>query len=362
MRLIAAASIFLLMVQCTSRQEQSLIIGDFGQRSPGLFNTVYLFNMDTRGKPIDSAEIIDGVFQFSSKKLDSLLPFRAILKIKDTFQGREYLRPVGFKNPYLKNTVSITFFMDGSLIRFNNIDSTKRGFTITYSSDRNNKLLLSNQILTFPYSDSSADWEKVLSHDAKLISENSSAELLLGQYVRNVHLLDSAENHQLFSMFSSRLQQKGAEQILRQRTVKISSVKEIILSNENRDKENLFISGNKATLVVLWASWCLPCRKEIPFLKSLYGQYSKNGLDIRSVSIDDDEASWRNAMAMEKMPWRQFSSFHSDERKLLTIYFNIRQIPISVLFDADGNRLLELKGMSKDDESKLRELLGKILN
>ena len=58
---------------------------------------------------------------------------------------------------------------------------------------------------------------------------------------------------------------------------------------------------NKFKLVVFWASWCLPCRKEIPQIKSLQANYG-NSLSIYSISIDKDEAHWQNALKKESMP------------------------------------------------------------
>ncbi len=58
-------------------------------------------------------------------------------------------------------------------------------------------------------------------------------------------------------------------------------------------------------MVVFWASWCGPCRQEIPSLKKLYSAFTNSDLRIVSVSIDEDRSRWLKAVDEENMPWQQ---------------------------------------------------------
>ncbi|HXO76541.1 MAG TPA: TlpA disulfide reductase family protein, partial [Puia sp.] len=71
--------------------------------------------------------------------------------------------------------------------------------------------------------------------------------------------------------------------------------------------ENLRLSSLRGqyVLVDFWASWCMPCRAEIPHLKELYVQYHAAGLEIVSISIDAHPEAWKRAMGQEQMPWKQ---------------------------------------------------------
>ena len=59
-------------------------------------------------------------------------------------------------------------------------------------------------------------------------------------------------------------------------------------------------------MVILWASWCGPCRREIPQLKKIRESFaSSSKLSMVSVSVDDNKENWHKALDKEQMPWRQ---------------------------------------------------------
>lgn len=66
-----------------------------------------------------------------------------------------------------------------------------------------------------------------------------------------------------------------------------------------------FIRPGHYTLVEIWASWCMPCRGEIPFVRRAYDRYHRKGFDVLYVSIDSDAGNWKQALGEEKMPWPQ---------------------------------------------------------
>ena len=61
----------------------------------------------------------------------------------------------------------------------------------------------------------------------------------------------------------------------------------------------------KLLLIDFWASWCGPCRGEVPNLKKTYAQFKDKGVEFLSVSIDKSEEAWKKAMAEEGMEWPQ---------------------------------------------------------
>ena len=92
---------------------------------------------------------------------------------------------------------------------------------------------------------------------------------------------------------------------------------------------------NKLLLLDFWSSKCIPCRKENPNLINLYQQYHSKGLEIVSVSVDDDKKNWLNAIEQDKLSWIQicdFKSWGGDIPK----QFNINETPTSFLINQEG--------------------------
>ncbi|WP_289665534.1 TlpA disulfide reductase family protein [Flavobacterium panacagri] len=111
------------------------------------------------------------------------------------------------------------------------------------------------------------------------------------------------------------------------------------------------VAGKKYILVDFWASWCGPCRKEIPNLKTAYAEYGAKGFEILSISIDKDEKAWQKALGQENMQWHNLL----DDDKV-SKSFNVKTIPATYLVDSKGVIIGDnLRGA--DLEAKLKELL-----
>lgn len=110
----------------------------------------------------------------------------------------------------------------------------------------------------------------------------------------------------------------------------------------------------KYLIVDFWASWCGPCRQEIPHLKELYKKYKEKGLEILAVSVDAKTADWKKAMDDEKMSWPQV---HAQESKPVMASYLFSGIPYLVVIDKEGNIIEKnLRGASLD--KKLKEIFG----
>ncbi|MDY3560873.1 sigma-70 family RNA polymerase sigma factor [Gemmata sp. JC673] len=59
------------------------------------------------------------------------------------------------------------------------------------------------------------------------------------------------------------------------------------------------------TVVHFWASWCAPCKKQLPALKALHERFAARGLTTLSLSLDDESAPWRAALKELALPWAQ---------------------------------------------------------
>lgn len=120
----------------------------------------------------------------------------------------------------------------------------------------------------------------------------------------------------------------------------------------------LYSVQSKVKLIDFWASWCGPCRAMVPQLIEFYQEFHDKGLEIVSVSFDDNKEAWVKAIVDEKMPWVQGSDLkgYAEDTPLVKLY-GIFGIPHLVVLDKD-NRIVARNVRGKE----LHEVLAKLLN
>lgn len=91
----------------------------------------------------------------------------------------------------------------------------------------------------------------------------------------------------------------------------------------------------KYVLVDFWASWCMPCRAENPFLLKAYAELKDKNFEIVGVSLDDKKESWLGAVKADNLPWTQVSDVKGFKTEI-AVRFGISAIPQNVLIDPDG--------------------------
>jgi peroxiredoxin len=98
--------------------------------------------------------------------------------------------------------------------------------------------------------------------------------------------------------------------------------------------ENLRLSEYRGDVVMInfWATWCGPCRQEMPLLDQLYTRYERVGFSLLGVNIDDDSS---RAMDMMKELGVSFPVLF-DARKEVSQLYNVDAMPVTVLVDREG--------------------------
>jgi thiol-disulfide isomerase/thioredoxin len=90
-------------------------------------------------------------------------------------------------------------------------------------------------------------------------------------------------------------------------------------------------------LLNFWATWCAPCKDDLPVLKKLYAQYHAQGLEVVGVSCDNDGQELVKFMGQNRdMPWPQLFDASQPGWHALANQYGINQIPAMFLIDRKG--------------------------
>lgn len=96
-----------------------------------------------------------------------------------------------------------------------------------------------------------------------------------------------------------------------------------------------YIGTGKYVLLDFWASWCGPCRAEMPSVKAAYDKYHSKGFDIVSVSLDNKKDAWLKAIEQLGMNWNHLSDLQGWKCTAGQIY-GVNGIPCTLLIGPDG--------------------------
>lgn len=108
-----------------------------------------------------------------------------------------------------------------------------------------------------------------------------------------------------------------------------------INGNEVSTKE--LCESGKWVLIDFWATWCNPCRNEIPHLVAAYEKFAPKGLEIYGISLDrpNDEQKWKDFVAANKMTWVNAMGYVGNECPSADAY-NVSSIPTNFLYSPEG--------------------------
>lgn len=281
----------------------------------------YLYNYDT-GAKLDSIKPVEGIVTFTGEIDD---PVIGVISMKGKRGGAQ-------------------FILESGTISFN-----EKGQAFgTELNDRMREAIDALNAFDGKYRDAQTDEEKekiVNDYNALLKStafENSDNPLGLYFFMSAANmienpqeLIDTVDKYPYFG------KSKRISNIVEAANKKLATspgkkmVDFEITYDGKTEKLSDYVGKGKFVLVDFWASWCGPCRRQIPVLKEILAEYGDKGLEVLGVAVWDEVENTKQAIKDHEIPWHSIL----DAQRIPTDLYGIQGIPCIILFSPDGTIL-----------------------
>lgn len=374
--LLAASAI--ILASCNSNKPGYTIKGTVA--NPALDGKyVYLCNLNSaNSSPMDSVLVKNGKFTFKGTQETPLLTLIQFNK-KDLFPTGKDLRDYGpgenqmFSTLLVLENAPLTVKLDTvSNISGTPENNSLQNFVNGIDDLRKKAAYLDDKIAVFR-SLSKEEQQQIRDEYDGFMDQRSE---LAKQYIQNnSDKLSGAYIYWSFRRFLSEEDQMalldqtgptfksapGIEAIIKHfdvvKSVSAGKPFKDFTMNDTKDqprKLSDYVGKGNYVLVDFWASWCPPCRAEMPHLVELYKKYHKKGFEIVGVSLDDKKENWEKGIKDLNITWPQFSDLRGWKNAAAALY-GVNNIPSTFLIDPQG--VIVARNLRGDSlEKKIEEI------
>ncbi len=350
--------VVLLLTSCNNKYKANkiLIEGNVKHIPDG---KVYLTEAHHWSIFLDSTIASNGHFTFKVKADSSFFPYMASIcfpdstsptKIRQLLYANEFLLPKGLtKGIYNHNS---GFYLERGLTQIND-ESTNQN-----SLDPYVKIKAGRQNEAYYKNEGSGNLRR-------RIKEYPFSYFLLQSLFDIKEKYSKNEIREIISMFDKDLQNSKLGDLFRRylayRPDSGNPCVNLLLLNSHNERRTIIDTSSRLNMLVFWASWCGPCRMEIPTLKEIQKEYNGKGVNLVSISIDENKNMWEKALQKEKMVWPQYI-VDKDKIDIVKQQYNFSAIPLVVFTDSKGIEIRRFVGFDPNQKGLYREVMDKVLS
>ena len=174
--------------------------------------------------------------------------------------------------------------------------------------------------------------------------DNEFGYFLLTYYPEE--LIDNNTRAKLIKELPAEMRQRTAIKQMEQtinaaaKTAEGSTIKDFTQKTPDGTEISLMdeVKKHKVTVIDFWASWCGPCRQEMPFMMQMYDKLHSKGLGIIGISLDNDKDAWVKGTEALGFTWPQMSDLKGWDNEIAQ-HFQVTSIPHTIVVDQKGTIL-----------------------
>lgn len=359
---ITCLLLFILISSC--KHDNSIILkGDI----KGL-NTKWIYlhnNYPVGSPPIDSAKVIKGKFEFTFHP-DTV--FQPNLVFLTYFDNKKHGQGLGIINPYENKAKGLSlysgFIMEPGITMLTGDLLKSTGITI--NGGKQNEFYFKN--IDLPFIRISKDFVKrhaQAERIKKLINQYPDAYWAFFTLSNSKYYFNNLQLKNIYNEFSINIKQsyngKKLKQFIDGQPKSREDFPNSVLVDASNKHTYLIDTSKKLNIVVFWASWCGPCRMEIPSLKRIASKVVSKDLRMVSVSIDNEKDKWLKAVNEEQMPWQQLI-IQPEKKELAVAQYNLGWVPQIYLVNNKNKVVSKIDGFDDENEEKVKAFIIQYLS
>ena len=122
---------------------------------------------------------------------------------------------------------------------------------------------------------------------------------------------------------------------------------------------NLNLTEQRGKIIVInfWASWCGPCRKEMPVLQKFYEKYQDLGVSVWGVNVEQENQAGRDFLADLNLTF----PILFDETNTISASYQVEAMPTTIIIDRDGVVRYAFQGYKPGYEKKYAKAIKKLI-